>query len=348
MLKHIYNLATDKYTGIVAGFLKFILFLLSLIYGLIIRVLSFLSGFKSFKPECKVLSVGNITLGGTGKTPLVEYLAKVIGSKGKKVAIVTRGYKKSQALESGDEALMLQNNLKNVPVIVDKNRIEGIKCACLKYAADLVILDDGFQQWKLKKDLEIVVISAVNPFGNKHMIPRGILREPLSALARADIFVLTKVNLVGELSEIKNNLRKYNSNALIFESVHDPAGFRRFGQDGQIIDKKMFASKRVALISGIADPDSFEKTIQGLGAVAVLSFKFADHHQYCKADLDGIAAGLKGKNVTAIITTAKDAVKLKPFDMENLGIEIFVLVIELKIIKDEEKFISRLSGLCGN
>jgi len=349
MLNLIYNLATDKKRGFIPDLLKFILFLLSLIYGLFIRVFSFLLSLKPFKPECKLISVGNITLGGTGKTPLVQYLARVLGIKGKKVVIVTRGYKNSRGLESGDEALMLKQNLQDIEVVVNIDRKEAINQACLKYTPDIIILDDGFQQWKIKKDLEIAVIDATNPFGNRHMIPRGILREPLSALSKADIFVLTKVNLINSTAGISNVIRKYNQKALIFESVHEPVGFYPLGQkSSQIIDNNLLALRKSALISGIADADSFEKTVKGLGILVESSFRFGDHHNYSQEDLDKITRELESRNIGTIITTAKDAVKLASLDIKKTKAEIFVLEIELKIIKNEDGFIAGLFSLCGN
>lgn len=348
MLKHIYNLATDKYSGFIPEILKFILFLLSLIYGFIIRIIRFFSGLRIIKAQCKIISVGNITLGGTGKTPLVEYLARNLVGRGKKVVVVTRGYKKTTGLALGDEALMLKEHLKDILVIVDTNRLKGIKNAWLKYKPDFIILDDSFQQWKIKKDLEIVVIDTLNPFGNRHMMPRGILREPLSALKRAEVFILTKVDLAGDIAEIKGVIRKYNTDALIVESVHEAVGFLKPGEETKIIDKNIFTSRRVALISGIANPQAFEKTVISQGAIVAAAFNFRDHHHYCQSDLDKIALGLKDKNVEAIITTAKDVVKLSSLNMGSLGVEVFILEIKLKIIKNEERFIDRLSGLCSN
>ncbi len=348
MLKYIYNLATDKSSGFLPDLNKFILFLLSIVYGVIIRTISFFLGLKLWQAKCKVISVGNITLGGTGKTPLVEYLAKALKLKNKKVAVITRGYRKTAKLKSGDEALMLEENLRDVPVIVDKDRIRAINRACSKYGIDLVILDDGFQQWKVKKDLDVVVIDATNPFGNKHMIPRGILREPLSALARADVFMLTKVDLTDQAPQIKSFINKINRRALIFESVHEAASFTKFSQKAQNIDKGYFSSKKVVLISGIGDPDSFEKTIRGLGVLVEHHFKFGDHYQYTQADLEKISRELKNKDIAAVITTVKDAVKLKGLDLKVLEKEVFVLEIRIKIIKDEERLFNRLFGLCGN
>ena len=167
-LSFLYNLATDRSKGFPAGILKIILFILSLIYGLAVTAVMFFCWFRQYRATCKVISVGNITLGGTGKTPLVEFLARRLRDKGRRVAIVTRGYKRC-GQGPADEPAMLQQKLGDIPVIIDANRRRAIKLAINK-ACDTVILDDGFQQWKIKKDLEIVAIDSTNPFGN--LIPQ--------------------------------------------------------------------------------------------------------------------------------------------------------------------------------
>ena len=347
MLNYLYALATDERKGFIAGLLKLLLYLLSLIYGLVVRILIFFNRLKPYKIDCKVISVGNITLGGTGKTPLVEYIAKYLKAKGHKVAVLSRGYKKRVTSYQlpvtsyemmGDEPYILMKNLKDIPVMVNKDRIKAARKAMREYSVDTIILDDGFQQWKIKKDLEIVTIDATCPFGNQHLLPRGILRQPLSTLKRADIFVLTKTNLNPDIQDIKDFLKPIiNPQAIIVEAIHKPLGFYRLGDERDtLLGSDTLKNKSVDLVCGIADPDSFENLIVSLGINVGLSFRFPDHHDYREKDLNKIVRETKEKNIDTIITTEKDAVRLMPLSVSPLArLSVFVLRIELKIIQDE-------------
>jgi len=355
MRELIYNLATDKTRGFLAEAAKLFLFLLSLIYGLIIRILAVSYGAKQYSPGCKVISIGNITFGGTGKTVLVEYIAGFLKKQGRAVAILSRGYKRNlhtydlklTAFENmGDEPCMLQSKLTGIPIIVDADRIQGAKKAVRDYAVDTVILDDGFQQWKLKKDLNIVTIDATDPFGNQQIIPRGILREPLSALKRAGVFVLTKTNLNPNIEDIAEFLQEINPQALIVESAHQPRCITQLGSPDKVFDLGLLQGRGVALFCGIGDPDSFENLITGLGAHIKLSKQFSDHHNYSRQDLQGIIQQAEEFGLDTIITTEKDAVRFSAMPgIEGLKIRILVLHIELEIIKNEEGLHTRLRQL---
>jgi tetraacyldisaccharide 4'-kinase len=341
MSGYLYNLATDKYNGLIPALMKFFLFLLSLIYGLAIRVLMFFYGMKPFRPACKVISVGNVTLGGTGKTPLVAYIVRRLKERGHKVAIITRGYLNS------DEPRMLQEDLKDVPVVVDADRVGGIKRAISEYAVDTAILDDGFQQWRIKKDLDIVAIDSLNPFGNKQMIPRGILRQPLSSLKTAQVFMLTKTDRNPELSFLENFLSQINPGAVIAESVHSPVGFYELGRKDSALNLSILKGKTVALVCGIADPASFAHSLKSLGITIGLAFEFSDHYNYSLKDLEGVINAARQKGIDTIVTTEKDAVKLCKLQKANSKLQIFVLRIELQITKNEKGFLERLSGVYG-
>ena len=339
MLKYLYSLATDQKKGLIAFFLKAILFILSVIYGAFIRLLICFSLFIRRKFPLKVVSVGNITLGGTGKTSLVEFIASILKERSHKVAILSRGYKKEEG-SIGDEPLMLQEKLPGVKVITDKNRSRSANIA-VDSGMDTVVLDDGFQQWGIVKDLEIVAVNALQPFGNFQMIPRGILREPISSLKRADIFVLTKSDLATDTANIKQSLSKINPRAEIFESIHAPAGFYSIDNKDTIITGSSLAGKAVMIFSGIGDPDSFESLIRSQGIDVGLSLRFSDHHNYSKVDLERINSCAREKKLDTIITTEKDAVRLKTLASPAQGARILVFKIKL-VMKNEEKFISRL------
>lgn len=344
---YLYNLVTCKIKGPLAWFLRGFLFVLSLIYGLAVVILAFIYRIRPQRFNAKVISIGNITLGGTGKTTLVEYLCAKLTSSGKKIAVLSRGYKRDATREGfagmGDEPAMLQKKLPWVYVIVDKDRVKaGIK-AIKEYAADTLILDDGLQQWRIFKDLEIVTIDASNPFGNYRMLPAGFLREPFAALKRADIFVLTQVVSGQDTSGLTAKLKKINSRALIVESMHKPELFSNVRNPDESLSLSSFQGKNVAVFSGIGNPQGFEDCIRSLGINIGLSLRFSDHHDYTQGELDGIAKSAQEKRMDAIITTQKDAVKIR--QLETAGLAVFVLDIKLNITKNEAEFSRRLLSL---
>ncbi|MDD5107942.1 MAG: tetraacyldisaccharide 4'-kinase [Candidatus Omnitrophica bacterium] len=315
--------------------------MLSLIYGL--AVVSLVACYKRrfVQLGAKVISVGNITLGGTGKTTFVEYLSNLLSLQGKKVAVLSRGYRRAQGI--GDEPAMLQRKLPFVHVIVNKNRIEAADEAIRQYAADTLILDDGMQQWKIFKDLEIVTIDAGDPFGNGRMLPAGFLREPLTALKRADIFVLTQVGLAKDTSILTDKLKRINSKALIIESIHKPDGFNSVSNPGEFLELDALKEKSALIFSGIGNPQGFENCIDELGVNITKALRFADHHDYTQADIDDVIKEAHQLNLDAIITTHKDAVKIKEFQIK--GAKILALNIKLNITKNEAEFNRRLLKL---
>jgi tetraacyldisaccharide 4'-kinase len=266
---------------------------------------------------------------------------------GNKVAVLSRGYKRDSkrlGVQSlGDEPAMLQKNLPLVRVVVDKNRIKAAQTAIRDYASDTLILDDGLQQWKIFKDLEVVTIDAQNPFGNYQVLPAGFLREPLFALKRADIFVLTQVCPGQNLDKLIIKLKGINSQALIVESRHEPNGISRLDQPDELLDPGFLKGKPVAIFSGIGNPDGFENSVCGLGIKVAKYYKFQDHHDYTQADILRIVKKAKENNLEAIITTQKDAVKIRELEVKGTG--ILVLKITLNITKNEAEFNRRLLKL---
>ncbi|MDP1853340.1 MAG: tetraacyldisaccharide 4'-kinase [Candidatus Omnitrophota bacterium] len=353
MLSYLYSLAQDEKKGVVAGLLKAFLSFLSFIYIFCLALAKKGYGLGilySCRLNCKVISVGNITLGGTGKTPFVRMLAKYLTADGHKVAILIRGYKRKMrnaecgmrnAEIMGDEGYYLAKDT-GLPVLVGANRVQTGREACEKYHPDIVILDDGFQHWRLSRDLDVVLINALNPFGNNKVIPRGILREPFRSLKRADIFVLTKTDLAPDTQGLKNKLSLINPGALIVEAVHKPVCL--VDSKGNSLELVNLRNKEVCIFSAIADPVSFAQILLGLGAKIKHKYEFSDHHNYTKGDLSTILNECKVLGVTTLITTEKDSVKLESL-VSGLPIEILALRIELVIIKNEQEFHSRLSRI---
>ncbi len=346
----LYDLATDKTNGVIASVVKFFLFLLSLIYGLAVNILIFSYGIKKTRLACRVISVGNITLGGTGKTVMVELIANYLRKLGHKTAILSRGYKKPALSEAqslpgyetmGDEAFMMFEKLKDVPILVDSDRVRSAKTAIAEYAVDAVILDDGFQQWRIKKDLEIVMLDGVNPFGNRRLLPRGILRQPLYTLKDADVFVLTNAGST-DLSPTRKFLSRINARALILEAEHAASGIFRLSRKGELLAPDFLKGQAAALFCGLGNPDSFRDLARKSGLKEELFFKFPDHYRYYEEDLEKRFKESGQKNIRVLDTTEKDAVRIPRASRERFGENIFVLAAELKFKDEEQRFFNRL------
>jgi len=307
--------------------------------------------------SAKVISVGNITVGGTGKTPVVQLLAKTLTEKGHKVVVLNRGYKANfsdkvglvsngteilmDADQAGDEAYMLASSLTGIPVIIGSERSQTGEFACQEFNPDFIILDDAFQHLQVARDYDLVVIDATNPFGNEHLLPRGLLREPLSSLKRAHVFFLTKVDQIGEtrLRDIKKRLIEINPAAMIITTKHNPTYLRRINSNQQ--NEINLTGEKTLAVSGIGNPKAFEQTLRGLGAELVDKIRFADHHTYTHKEILEIYTLASEKNVDRIITTEKDAVSINDDLLEEIGLEMIsfeVLGIEIGIIDSSYKF----------
>ena len=340
--------------------MQILLKILSLIYGSVIFIrnkLYDLNILKSKKAEgVEVICIGNIVAGGTGKTPAVQYFVKKYLNEGKKVGVLSRGYKGKRkedlllvrndkeilatSVESGDEAFLHASNLK-VPVVVSKDRYKGAVYLRDVCKVDIIIMDDGFQHRKLKKDKNIILIDATNPFGMDDYLPKGRLRESLDALKRADEIIITKSNYVSreEIAKIKERLAKYQkpiSVATFEESYFYKLNFengKKFGKinnENNIRNEKfpleIVKNKNVLIFSSIANPAVFYQTIKKLNPSNIDEIKFTDHHVYTNEEILEIKK--KAQNYDYVLTTEKDIVKIDE-NIENL----MILKMEFKIVE---------------
>ncbi len=336
--------------------LLFPLYFLSLPYGWIVRTRSLLYSLQLLKTRtlsCPVISVGNITVGGTGKTPLVMMLAKGMMNRGISVAILSRGYKRTKISEpvvsngrkvflspeeSGDEPFLMAQACKGVPVLVGKNRFANGRIALRQFDIKGLLLDDGYQHLPLRRDLDILLIDSHLGFGDEHLLPRGILREPLSHLRRADLFLLTKVEVLKASQSIERKINDIHPRADVFHSHYQPMGLGDAEGREEALD--VLKGKKVLALSGIARPDSFASLLRKCGAEIVSEAIFPDHHFYLPKDLSFIQE--KSKGVDWIVTTEKDMLKLQKLGTDDLPIRS--LRIEMRIW-EEEAFFKRIISL---
>ena len=322
----------------------------------------------------QVIAIGNLTVGGTGKTPVVEKFARELRDAGRNVAILSRGYRskpaplhtkilnkillredqtpprvvsdgKSLLLDSdmaGDEPYMLASNLKDVVVLVDKDRVKSGRYAIEKFGCDTLLLDDGFQYWNLRgRRHDVVLIDRQQPFGNEHLLPRGTLREPPSHLARAQTIFITKSD--GNTLELRERINKLNPTAAIIECVHHPLYFEDvFSGERKGLD--FLKGQRVASLSGIAQPESFEQSLGKVGGELVYSKRFADHHRFTQQEILNTINRAKKRQAQIIVTTQKDAVRFPKIDRRDLP--IFFMRVEIKIVAGANDFHDCVGKIC--
>ncbi len=296
--------------------------------------------------EAKVISVGNLDLGGSGKTPMVLHLASEFKKKGKKVVILTRGYKRKEKRQEelygnlenlswelcGDEPFLLALNLPEVPIIINKNRFEAGISAQKKYRPDLFILDDGFQHWSLERDFDLLMVDATSPLSEQRLFPLGRLREPLSALRRADLIVLNQKGNNFSLEQTFNVIDEHNPSCFVAQSFYEVSEIEDFTKETKVELSSLRGKKTVAF-SGIADNLSFEKTLKNLGMVISKHIRFSDHHSYSKKDITHIQDEGKRFKADFFCTTEKDEIKIPK--KINFPAPLYVVKIRLKI-KDRE------------
>jgi len=299
--------------------------------------------FKTHRLPVPVISVGNLTCGGTGKTPLVQWIARFLTESGKRVAILSRGYKGTGQVS--DESQAIQDVLKGVPHLLDADRVKTGRKA-IEEDAQCIILDDAFQHLRLWRDLDIVTIDALNPFGFGYLLPRGLLREPLGALGRADVVVLTRTDQCARetVVSLRERVLRIKPSLLVAEAAHKPVRVVRWSNDEQL-GVESLCGKKVLAFCGIGNPRAFALTLEGIGAKVVQKMEFADHHPYAGEDLADLKVQAARLGVEAAVTTRKDAVKISK--EADLGVPLLVLDMVLEITQGKEAFERKVRETCG-
>src|ERR1051326_4695796 len=367
----------EERAGTKEDFVRGFLYASSKAFQVAIKVRRFLYNVRILRDSTlgvQVIAIGNLTVGGTGKTPVVEKFAREVRGQGRNVAILSRGYRskpaplhqrlfnklflrddttpprvvsdgKSLLLDSemaGDEPSMLASNLKDVVVLVDKDRVKSGRYAIEKFGCDTLLLDDGFQYWKLRgRRLDIVLIDRQQPFGNERLLPRGTLREPPSHLARASTIFITKSD--GNTDELRRRIASLNPSAGIIECVHHPL-YLEDVFTGERYDLELIKEKKIASLSGIAQPESFEQSLVRLGGDLVYSKRFADHHRFSQQEVLNVINRSKKRQAQAIITTQKDAVRFPKLDRRDLS--IYFMRVEIKILSGAKDFHDCVQKIC--
>ena len=364
--------------GFRAALMRLAMSLLSGVFRLLVqtRLMLFRKGWKDQRHlGTLVISIGNITVGGTGKTPVTELLARTLRDRGRKVAILSRGYKSKKldrpqkwkrsngemvssekmprvvstgrallldSKHAGDEPFMLARNLDGVSVVVDKDRVKGGRFAINELDADTLVLDDGMQYLNLAHGIDIVLVDAGSPFGTEALLPRGTLREPPKNLRRASYIFLTKCDGTSNEALIKR-IRKYNRTAEIVETTHGPIYLENlFTRERKPL--YFLQGKWVAAMSAIAVPEAFEKSLQKLGARVEVRRHFSDHHRFSRKDVDQFMQRCVERDMDLIVTTEKDAVRF-PRPTE-LNVPIYFLRIEVEILKGHDVWERLIDRLC--
>jgi tetraacyldisaccharide 4'-kinase len=370
------DVVLERRHGIRASILRAILHGLSFIYDRLVQLRLYFYRKRILRERalgCLVISVGNLTVGGTGKTPIVEKFARALQAGGRRVAILSRGYKsvprkrswldrlrrrmvepprivsdgKSLLLDSrtaGDEPYMLAHNLKDVVVLVDKDRVKSGLLAIDKWKVDTLLLDDGLQYLHLKHRLDIVLVDRQAPFGNEFLLPRGTLREAPQNLRRASYIFITKTT--GESNEaLFQRIRRYNRTAEIIECAHKPLYLQNVFT-GERLPLESLRAAFIGSICGIAAPESFEGALRKLGAHVDLAKRYIDHHYYTDAELTTFINRCIRRDLAMIVTTEKDAVRMPHLPEAQVKVPICFLRVEIEILSGHESWEHCVARIC--
>ncbi len=306
--------------------------------------------------DVPVISVGNLTTGGTGKTPVVCFLAKWFRSQGIRVGIVSRGYGRGDA-DANDEALELYARLPDVPHVQDPDRVAAATIAVDELEVQLILMDDGFQHRRLHRDLDLVVVDATEPFGFGHLLPRGLLREPISSLTRADLVILSRCDAVAEdrLRSIEQQIERANAGLAVVRSAHVPTALLEY--PSLEVPIEALEGCNIAVVSAIGNPDAFRETLVRCGATIVDSRDLPDHDPYAPETVESLRTWIRslGDSIAMVVCTHKDLVKLCTDSLG--GIRLAALLVELRLqhrdqadlgITEEDPRRNPLTGLLEN
>lgn len=352
------KLISGQKAGPAAAVQRVFLCIISIFYSIAVRFRNFLysSGLlKTHQVNADVISIGNITVGGTGKTPLVIWLCKKLHNLKSQApkyncAILTRGYKAQvqQQDTTIDEVAMLTQSCSETKVVVNPDRISGAVEAIEKYGAQILILDDGFQHRRIARDLDIIAIDATGPFGYGRIFPAGLLREPVSSLRRADTVVITRSDQITstELEQLETKLKQINPDMVITRSIHAPVYIQT--SDNKKMELEQLKGKKVFAFCGIGNPEAFMTTITSLGAELAGSKVYDDHYLYTNKCLAEIYKQAENLKADLILTTMKDWTKVTPLLQPDSKIPLAYLEIEIKFTSGEDKLTDLIEQTLGS
>lgn len=359
---HALNLAAFQ-KKLLSTSIRFLFIPCSWLYGLIVTGRNRLYAvglFKARRLPCRVISVGNIVVGGTGKTPAVIALAKHLQNENVRVAVLLRGYKRQSREkvtivsdgervcaslgESGDEAYMMARHLSGIPIVVSRQRYQAGQIAYERFGVDVLLLDDGFQHRQLARDVDILTVHTKHAFGNPaRLLPAGTLREPPTALRRADVILLTHAGTPDVPPNVKEKMKPLAPDALILESVHQPVCLYALGakNPNSLDAAKALEGRRILAVCGIGNPEAFVRTLMQCAPEAVELLAYPDHHRYTEADFGQMETAFQTAEADLIVTTQKDEGKLERFAVDR-ELPIFVLEIALVIREGVEELLEVL------
>jgi tetraacyldisaccharide 4'-kinase len=338
------DLITGRSRGPVAGLARGGLAFASLFYGAAVRGRNQafdLGALRTHHALVPVVGVGNLTAGGTGKTPIVAAIVEWFSSHGLRPAILSRGYR-PHAGKANDEKLVLDQLCPDVPHLQGADRVASARLAPDRHGAQVLVLDDGFQHRRLARDLDLVLIDALDPWGSDHLLPRGLLREPKSALRRADAVIVTRADQCVPETKTKllAEIRRYGRDEAPIEAIFRPTEL--INSDGARVAINSLGA--VAAFCGIGNPEGFRRTLEGAGVGQIAAFHtFRDHHRYSQAELVELGRWARDQGANALVTTQKDLVKIPFAELGNTP--LWALTIRAEFTAGDDRLYSLLQDL---